>query len=530
MNAAADDAYDVVIVGAGHNGLVAGTYLARSGLRVLLIERAAEAGGMSTSSHAIPEAPGHMINTGTAELIHIRANTIVQELDLVRHGYRTVETDPTYAYLAPDGSSIALFRDPRRTADDIGRLSAADAKAYLDFMALIDALMDIAGPMNRGDPSRRKPKDLIDLGLAAIRNRRLRSELQVLQAATADQIACERFEHPATQALMLGIVVGAGPIDIDGNAIAYALFGLLHRVGVSKAVGGMRMLANALTASYAEAGGTLLLGAPVDEIIIEDGRARGVRLADGRVFRAEAVIATCDPRTTLGLATPGGVPRRMAQRLEHAPANRANIGASVLNVALDRPLKLRRHQELRHDDANLNTAVGLIGTAEEVRRSLAAARRAEVTDAPTFSVSPMSNWDPSQAPDGQSTAYIYMPTFPVELRGGWEGRKTAIADSVLARAAEYYEGLDGEIGRLFETCLDRAERLNVTNGCVTHVDFGAYRSGARRPAPGFGDADPVVAGLYLGGAGSHPGGGVSGLPGKLAAERVQARLARSAQR
>ncbi|MNS42527.1 Phytoene desaturase (neurosporene-forming) [compost metagenome] len=514
------DRYDVVIVGGGHNGLIAGAYLGKAGKRTLIVERAAMAGGLSQSDYVIPEAPAHMINTGTAELIHIRASPVMQELDLGSHGWNTIETDPMYAYLAPDGGSIAVFRDPRRTAEDIARYSKADAKAYLDFVELIDALMQFAGALGKSDPGVRTAATYLNLAKVAIRNRALKDRLQLLSTAPADQLAAEWFEHPATQALLLGVVAGAGPFDTDGNGIAYALFGLLHRVGVSKAVGGMRMFADTLLSAYAASGGDLKLNAEVDEILIRNGAARGVRLKDGRIIDADVVIATCDPITTARLTTPGGLDRVTRTRLEYAPAHRANVGPSLVNVASSLPFRLKRHQDLRKDGVDLNLAVGLIGEAEELKRALVQARRGQVPDMPVFSVSPMTNWDSSMAPEGQGVAYIYLPVFPVDVNEGWATAKPAAAEAIIARAANYYEGFDAELGRWFETCPDREARASLTRGCVTHVDFSAQRTGAKRPAYGLGGPAPLAPGLFLGGAGIHPGGGVSGGPGRLVAKRV----------
>jgi phytoene dehydrogenase-like protein len=512
--------YDAVIVGGGHNGLVAGTYLAREGKRILIAERAPVAGGMARSDHVIPEAPDHMINMGAVELVHIRGTGLIDDLDLVRHGYRTVDTDPTYAYLDPSGESIALFRDPRRTAEDMARLSRVDGKAYLEFMELLDGLLDIAYPLMKSDPARMKPGLMLRTIGATIRNARLKRQLTELTSGTADQIVAERFEHPASLGLLLGIVAGAGPFDVDGNAIAWLLLAFLHRLGIGKPVGGMRMLADTLQSAYAEAGGELRLNAEVAEIVIEDGAAKGIRLVDGTLIAARAVVSTCDPKTAFGLVTPGAIERKLMVRMEHVPIHRANVGPLLLNVAMAKPVRLRRHQELRHDGADLNQAVGLIGTPDEIRASLASARRGDLPAPPVLSISPMTNWDPSQAPEGQSVAYLYLPVSPVRLRDGWDAARQQASDAIVARAAEFYEGFESEIGRVFETCPDRAKRLNVTDGCVTHVDFGSYRSGKRRPAEGLGGMESILPGFFLSGAGAAPGGGVSGLPGTFAAQRV----------
>jgi phytoene dehydrogenase-like protein len=512
--------FDVVIVGAGHNGLVAGTYLARAGHRVLIVERGPKLGGMTSSGFMIPEAPQHMVTPCAVELIFVRATGLIEEFDLPRHGMKTVDPDPSYAYLHPDGNSIAVFRDPRRTAQDMERLSRADGKAYLEFAKLLDALVDIGLPVMLNDPGRWKLGDLVKMIGALIRNRRLKNELTALTTGTADQIACEWFEHPASIALMTGIAAGAGPIDDDGNAAAYMIFGMLHRVGVGKPIGSMQSFSNALGSAFKESGGSLELNAAVAEILIEDGKTRGVRLENGRIIKSGVVVATCDPRTAFQLATPSGIERRMRVRMEHAPAGRANVLPFLANIAMSAPLRLRRHQELRTDGADLNKAVGLIGTPEEVRQSFAYAKRGDIPNRHAVSVTPLSNSDPTQAPAGQSLAYIYLPAAPVVARDGWPTARDRVMDSVIAQLSEFYEGFDSEIGRFVEAPPDRAARLNVTNGCVTHIDFASSRAGSKRPAFQLGGSAPIVPGFFLGGAGIHPGGGVSGLPGRITANRV----------
>ena len=513
--------FDVIIVGAGHNGLTAGCYLSRAGRRVLVVDRGSKVGGMTSSGFLIPEAPQHLVTPCAVEVIFMRGTGIIEELELPKHGFKTCDPDPSYVYLHPDGNSIALFRDPQRTAEDMARLSRADGKAYLKFMEVIDALMDIGFPFMENDPGRIRPRALVKIIGALIRNRKLREELQNLAAGTADQIACEWFEHPASIALLTNIAAGAGPVDDDGNAAAYMLFGLLHRLGVGKPIGSMQTLSNALAGSFNASGGTLRLNAHVSEIIIEGGKARGVRLQEGSVITADSVIATCDPQTAYGLATPGGIERRLITRMQHAPVNRTNCAPMLVNVAMSKPLSLKRHQDMRHDGADLNKACGLIGTPEQVRNSFATARRGDIPATHAISVSPLSNWDPTQAPAGQSIAYVYLPSIAVEARAGWSDElKARTMQSITAQLSEFYDGFDAQIGLFLETPMDRAKRLNVTNGCVTHIDFGAARTGLKRPAFGLGGGKPVVPGFFLGGAGTHPGGGVSGLPGKIAAERV----------
>lgn len=522
--------FDVIVVGAGHNGLTAGCYLAKAGRRVAIVERGAKVGGMTTSGYMIPEAPNHLVTPCAVEVIFMRGTGIIEDLELGRHGFKTVDPDPSYVYLHPDGGSIALFRDPARTAEDISRFSRKDGQAYLKFMDVLNAMMDIGLPMMMTDPSRPAPRELMKTIRSLVRHRKLKDELTLMANGTSDQIACEWFEHPATIGFLTNIAAGAGPLDEDGNAAAYVLVGLLHRLGVGKPIGSLQSLSSALGGAFEGLGGTIRLNASVDEIIISDGRARGVRLADGSVMNADAVIATCDPRTAFKLTTPGGLDKRLMTRIEHAPSARGNIAPFLANVATSGPLMLKRHQDMRHDGLDLSKAVGLIGVPEHVRDSFACARRGDIPAHPAVSVSPLSNWDPSQAPAGQSIAYIYLPAIAVDPRGGWTPElKNKTMDIVMATISEYYDGFQHEIGRFVESPRDREQRVNVTNGCVTHIDFAASRTGSKRPGPGLGGHKPIAPGFFIGGAGIHPGGGVSGLPGRISAGRVDRWLRKSQQ-
>jgi phytoene dehydrogenase-like protein len=516
------DQFDVVIVGAGHNGMAAAGYLSRAGKRVVVVERLGKVGGMTSSGYHIPEAPQHLVTPCAVELLFVRGTGLIEDLELFKHGLRTIDPDPSYAYLHPDGSSIAIFRDARRTAEDMARLNRNDGKAYLKFMELLDALMDIGFPMMKAEPGRPDRTNLGKMIGALVRNRKLREELTILANGTSDQIACEWFEHPASIALLTGIAAGAGPIDEDGNSAAYMILSVLHRLGTGKPVGSLQTFANAMKASIEASGATIMLNAPVAEIIIDDGAARGIRLENGRVLRAPAVIATCDPQTMIKLTTPGKVERRLVKRIEHAPASRWGGAPLLANIAMSGPLTLKKHQDLRHDDADLNKAVGLIGTPEEVREAFAATRRGDIPTRHAVSVTPMSNIDPSQAPPGGSVAYIYLPSMVVDAREGWSpALKDRTMASIVDHMSEFYDGFQTEVGRWVETPREREIRLNATNGCVTHIDFGSMRSGTKRPAVGFGGPKPAIPGLFIGGAGAHPGGGISGIPGRIAAARAQ---------
>lgn len=512
---------DVVIVGAGHNGMAAAGYLSRAGKRAIVVERMAKVGGMTSSGYMIPEAPQHLVTPCAVELLFVRGTGLIEDLELEKYGLRWVDPDPTYAYLHPDGSSVCLFRDAERTADDMARLNKNDGKNYLKFLKLLNALMDIGFPLMQAEPGRPDIGNLSKMIGGAVRNAKLKNELQIMAAGTSDQIACEWFEHPANIALLTNTAAGAGPIDDDGNAAAYMILAVLHKLGTGKPIGSLQTFADALARSVEASGAKIKLNAPVAEILIEDGAAKGVRLEDGSIIKAKAVIATCDPRTAFDLTTPGAVERRLMQRIQHAPSNRSNAAPFLANIAMSGPLTLKRHQDLRHDKADLNKAVGYIGTPQEVRDSFAYARRGDIPRRHALSLTPLSNSDPTQAPPGGSLAYVYVPGMAVDAREGWtQAVKDRTMSDLIEQMSEYYDGLQTEVGRFVETPRDREKRLNATNGCVTHIDFGSLRSGQNRPATGFGSPKPAVPGLYIGGAGAHPGGGISGIPGRIAAKRI----------
>ncbi|MGH7898432.1 MAG: phytoene desaturase family protein, partial [Candidatus Binatia bacterium] len=219
------DRADVVVVGGGHNGLTAACYLAKLGWRVVVVERLNEIGGMTHSSYAIPEAPQHLVHTGAVEVIFLRATAIVEDLALAAHGWRTVDPDPSYVHLHPDGASLAFWRDPAKTADEIRRYSADDARAYLELVELLDALLRVALPLMRTEATRPDWRELGRAARALLRGRRMMGELVGLVTGSADQAVLERFEHPVVQSALLGLAGGAGPIDRDGSGLALMLVG-----------------------------------------------------------------------------------------------------------------------------------------------------------------------------------------------------------------------------------------------------------------------------------------------------------------
>ncbi|GMU79647.1 MAG: FAD-dependent oxidoreductase [Acidimicrobiia bacterium] len=511
---------DVVVIGAGHNGLVAAGYLAKADLRVAVVEAAATPGGMTASGPLIPEAPGHVINSCAVDIISLLHSQIPTELGLREHGLQLVKPDPSYVSLHPDGSSLAIWRDHARTAAEIERYSRADARAFLEFTDLLDVMIGAILPVLGVDFGRPDPRALWASAKVATKNRARLGDIAALLTGSATAAASERFDHPVTRGAMVNLAAGAGPVDQPGSGLGFILLALLGRVGAGRPIGGMQSLTDALISSFRARGGVVATCTPVVEILHAGRRVRGVRLEDGRVVESRSVVATCDPWVTLRqLVGDDVVDRKTAARLDFAPANGTGSGPFKIDMALRTQITALSHT--RPDDVDLRMPTLLLGTEESVRESYAAAARGDLPDDPAIWVVAPSAVDPSQAPEGQESLYIYPLAAPVHPRDGWDTLRAPAVDRVLAKLGTYIGPLEAaEIGRLVETPEDLGTRLRVRNGCVTHIDMGLLRSGPLRPTIGLGTGRTPLDGLVLGGSGMHPGGGVTGLPGRTAATRT----------
>jgi phytoene dehydrogenase-like protein len=513
----------VAIVGGGHNGLAAACYLAAEGRKVIVVEALPKLGGMASSGYLIPEAPQHLVHPCALDLMSLRVHPMMpRELQLERHGFRQIEMNPGYVYLHPDGNSLVFGRSAEQTAAEIRRFSERDAAEFIDLMKLVDVFIDVAIPMMRADPARKNLGAKWNALKVLLKNRHLKADMMGLVGSPAYTSIVERFEHPVTVSALCCLLGAAGPITAEATGVYFALLGFIQRFGVGRALGGMQTLPDALAARLAELGGETRVNAPVAEIVVSEGCVKGLRLSDGAMIAARSVIAAVHPSVALRLVTPGAIERRLLVRAELAPTN-AHGGAPVkVDVALRGQVRATRHEAMRPDRLSLRQSVLLVGTAEAVLDNFKCAARGEVSKQPYLWATMPSAVDPTQAPEGQDIAYLYPVAMPVEPRNGWETIRADVAQQVIDQADGFLPGLKAlEIGRRMEAAPDFAARLNVPRGCVVHIDTGATRSSTMRPAYGLGGDTLPVAGLFLGGAGIHPGGGVNGLPGRIAARRVQ---------
>jgi phytoene dehydrogenase-like protein len=512
---------DVLIVGAGHNGLTAGCYLARAGLRVLVVEAADAVGGMTSTRPVLPQAPGHMVNEGAMDSSLWRTTTIAKDLQLHRFGLRELEIQTPYAYLDSDGSSLCIHRDPVRTADEIHRFSPADARAYLALANALDAVMNVVVPYMNSNPMRPRLDAIIRGALkSARRPRRLGPLTQFLTTSQAEFID-SRFRDRRIRSLLAAVPCFA-PISADGTAWVLIYFGLIHRCGVGRFQGGTGAITDALSRCFAAAGGQLRLGAVVDGLLMRGGRVAGVRLESGEPITAGQVITTNNVKVALSQwLADGVVGDEAAQRVRHIPTASTGASSFKVDMALGARAALSTHQANRRDKVDLRKPALCLTSFDDHVHAWEACARGEVPDpVPGFAILP-TGMDPSQAPDGQDTFWFWSGITPVNPTLPWPELVGPTADKVLKHSAKYIDGLaEFEIDRRQQSPDDIAARFRSPDGNVYHVDPIATRFGPLRPASGFAGYRTPIEGLFISGGGTHPSAGICGIPGQQAARAV----------
>lgn len=513
---------DVIVVGAGHNGLVAACYQARAGLDVLVLEAHQRIGGMTTTNAAITEAPEHRVNDASIEATVFRISRIPAELQLGRFGLRQVVLDPQHAYLDRDGDSLCLWRDPRRTAEEIRRFSRHDAEAWLDFAAILDSAVDVAVPFALANPTRPSLRTFLAAAHGFRRPRRLALFGRLATTSLAEMID-ERFRHPFVRGVVAGLSGLPTHMCDDGTALSSLYLGIIQRYGLSRFIGGTGALPAALGRCLEEAGGRIRTSARVEALLMESGRVTGVRLATGEELHARAVLTACSPKTTLTQLLPAGVLSEDLQaRADHIPTTRSRAGSLKVDVALKGRLELPRHQGRRSDRVDLRIPMVITNTFDEYLRAWDLAVRGDLPEPPPTMTCIPTAADPSQAPAGQDTLWSWSGIIPNEPREPWATVRERAGKALVKHLASFYDGIEEmELGRVVKVPPDLATRFFAIDGNPMHVDmFIRDRHGPLRPARGFGGYRTPVPGLFLTGAGTHPVGGITGIPGKLAANVV----------
>ncbi|HKZ98149.1 MAG TPA: NAD(P)/FAD-dependent oxidoreductase [Thermoplasmata archaeon] len=522
------DRYDVAIVGGGHNGLVAATYLARAGRRVVVLESRAVLGGVAATEEI---APGFRAPVA-ATVCGLLRPEVVRDLNLPGYGYELLPFDPLVTSVGEDGRALRLWRDPAATKAEIAKFSAADADAFGAFSRF---LLDIARVL---DPLLvRTPPRILDMGRGeqlfylrlAMRMRKL-GKAEMAQGIRFPQMSLraalgERFESELLKAtLSVDALLGhwAGPWS-PGTAFGLlrGFFPMVHGGSWGFVKGGMASLTDALVAAAKAAGVALRTDAPVARILIADGRASGVQLASGEQVPATIVASNADPkRTFLGLVEPAELDLEFRQRIEHM---RMTGGLAKVNLALRSLPPLR-------SNGGPAPRIRYGPTLEYLERAYDDAKYGRASKDPYVDATVPSLVDPGLAPSGQHVMSVGVQFAPHTLRAGsWDTEREKLGDRVVDILDGLMPGLEKAIvARQILTPADLEAKFGLTGGHPYHGEMSLDRQFLLRPVPGWGRYRTPIVGLYLCGSGAHPGGGITGGPGYNAAREILKDLPRLA--
>lgn len=514
---------DVVVVGSGHNGLVAAAYLAKAGLEVLVVEAAATAGGMTSTNTFAPEAPEYTLNEASIQASLFRTTTINDDLELsTKYGLRQTVIDPAHFQLAADGSSLGLWRDPRRTASELEYFSKKDARALLELYEVIDAAVEIGLPMMQTNVVAPDIKAILKAAKGVAKNRQQLSALGRWMSSSQVEAVEESFEHDMIRAPLLTSLPFM-PFDADLSGWSLIYLGVLSKYGVAMFHGGTGSLPKALIGVLKDNRGDIITSSPVEQLIVEGNRCTGVRIAGGTEIRARrGVLTACSPKTTLTRLLPRGILEHKKQvAADHIPTRKRGIADAKVNVALSGRVNMSKHEKWRGDGIDLRLACNCYHTYQQAIDAARACVRGQVPDAIPGLAQVTNAFDPSMSPKGKDLWWFWTgltPSFPEE---GWDVARKKITDSIIKDADEYYQGVeDLQIAVRPLVLPDIEERFWAIDGSVYHVDPTIARFGPNKPVTGFAGYRTPVEGLFLTGSGTHPVAGISGMPGQNAARTM----------
>jgi phytoene dehydrogenase-like protein len=520
--------YDAIVIGAGHNGLVAAASLAKAGKRVLVLERRERVGGICDTVGFAEgfRAPGIVHTVGRLR------RSVISDLGLVKHGLVTI--DPAVRVFAPqvEGPPLTIWADASRTAQELRERSAADAQAYPEFDKRIRSLASFVSylhaitPPDVKDPSMADAMNGLKIGNAFRRLGRKpgREATRALPMAIADYVA-ETFETDAVRGAIAARAVqytAMGPWSAGTTAVLLADSagndgGAAGQSTIAR--GGPGALAEALANAAKAFGAEIRTGAEVAQVLTRNHRAIGVALADGSELHARVVVTAADPKRTLTTLVD---PVEIGPHLRWRASNIRTPGTvSKVNLALSGLPSF--------DGAEPERLAGriVIGhSIDHLERAFDASKYGRTGEDPFLEATIPTISDPSLAPEGQHVMSILAQWTPYALREGeWVAERDRLADVVVKAMERFAPGLgDLIVGRQVITPVDLEADYGLSGGHVYHAEPGLDQFFVWRPLLGHARYRFGLPGLYLCGSGAHPGGGVTGAPGANAAREILADL------
>jgi beta-carotene ketolase (CrtO type) len=528
------ESYDVVIIGAGHNGLVCAAYLLKAGYSVLLLEKRSVPGGAATTEEIMPDqAPGFNFNLCAIDHEFIHLGPVVQELELEKYGLEYLFCDPVVFCPHPDGKYFLAHRSVEKTCAEIAKFNQRDAKKYAEFTDFWQRAIGAMVPMFNAPPKSvvdilgnydfKKIKDLISV--IGSTNKTLDFVRTML--TSAEDLLNEWYDEEFIKAPLarLASELGAPPSQ-KTLGIGAIMMAMRHNPGMARPKGGTGALVKALVNLVTSLGGKILTDQKVERILIDDGQAVGVWVAGGKEYRANrGVISNIDARRVfLQLMDKSDVDAadpELRERLERRIVNN-NETILKIDLAMDEPLRFVHHN---HKDEYLIGSVLIADTVRQVEIAHSDPSVGKIPlENPSMYVVQPTMLDPSMAPDGKHTVWIeyFAPynIFGAEGTGlngtGWTDElKNKVADRVIDKLADYAPNVKtATFARRVESPAELGERLGAYKGNYYHIDMTLDQMVFFRPLPELANYKTPIEGLFLSGAGTHPGGSISGMPGR----------------
>jgi phytoene dehydrogenase-like protein len=489
--------YDAIIVGGGHNGLVCAAYLAKAGRRVLVLERRPMLGGCAVTEEVWP---GYRISVASY-LVSLLKDEIVRDLDLKRHGYHVYPKDPPFFTPFPDGRHLFMWQDSARTIAEIARFSKHDAEAFPKYDDHLEHLSQTIDAMLLGEP----PEDT--------------SALDEVLDASAEEFLDRWFESDEIKVTLAtdGVIGANGGPRTKGTA--YVL--LHHCMGMAagrRALwgyvrGGMGALSEAIAASARAAGAEIRTEAQVSHILIKDGSAQGVVLANGDEIGASQVISNLDPKATFQRLLD---PRELPEEFNAKIAAYQCTGPSMkMNLALSGLPKFTAYPET--PGPHHRATIHLCPSIDYVEQAWAEAAQGRPSHNPMLEIGIPSMYDNTLAPAGHHVMSIFLQYTPYHLNEAtWDDLREPYSERVIDVIAQYAPNIrDILISKQVLAPPDLEKRFGITGGNIFHGELIREQLFSKRPSY----TTPII-GLYLCGSGTHPGGGVMGAPGHNAAKAI----------
>lgn len=514
-----DGAYDVAVIGGGHNGLVCACYLAKAGLRVVVLERRHVVGGAVCTQDDLIE--GYKIDVGSSAHIMIHLTPVVRELELERFGLEYIDCDPFAFAPVGDGEAVYFWKDVERTCESIRRFSPEDADAYRRFVREWESF-------NEGVfEAFLKPPTVVNLGRHMI-FKRTKEKLNPVDMtrrvfASYGALARETFRHEGLRAALVWLAAQSGPppsAAATGDFLGW--HAMIHRSGVKRPRGGSGALTQALAKCLEHHGGEVRLSAEVERIETSGTRAGAIHLKTGESIAARRVVSNAHVRTLfLDLIGRENLPGDLASRLEHVRIG--NGFGMIVRCAMSelpdytaapsggRPAECHRGLQL------------LCPSIDYLERAYADYAKGRPSERPAALAMTFSAVDPTLAPAGKHTLFIWGQYYPYELSTGetWDDVQEREADKLIDVVNSYAPNTRAAItDRFVQSPLDLERRLGLLRGNVMHVEMDIDQMFLFRPLPELSTYRTPFENLYLTGASTHPGGGVFAASGRNTARVV----------